>query len=233
MESDAGTQLGLPGDRLICLSGATLGCEKTRCCRHGACCVAARVLAGKISDTRCQLPSAVVSLGQATPITVHVRDPRGIRRLQAFVEQNGARYPVFATAQPSSSLTAPGTSRPASKTTPQLQAGNAKLIIEATSNDLLRKTGARGTRRDRGDAAAIVSVDSEQHYLYLGMADLATFNVSGELDRSGSARRRPEISRVAHAGRQAGPVFAVCLRLEYAARHGAGGLRFEWLQATT
>jgi len=28
----------------------------------------------------------------ATPITAHVRDPSGIRRLQAFVEQNGARY---------------------------------------------------------------------------------------------------------------------------------------------
>src|ERR1019366_2191787 len=55
-QSDAGTQLGIPGDRLICLSGATLGCEKTRCCRHGACCVAARVLAGKISYTRCRAP---------------------------------------------------------------------------------------------------------------------------------------------------------------------------------
>ena len=48
-----------------------------------------------------ELPPTVVSLGQATPITVHVRDPRGIRNLQAFVEQNGARYQVFEMAQPS------------------------------------------------------------------------------------------------------------------------------------
>jgi len=45
------------------------------------------------------LSSAVTSLGQATPITVQVRDPRGIRRLQALVEQNRARYQVFEMAQ--------------------------------------------------------------------------------------------------------------------------------------
>jgi hypothetical protein len=42
-----------------------------------------------------ELPPAVVSLGQATPIIVQVRDPRGVRKLQAFVEQNGARYQIF------------------------------------------------------------------------------------------------------------------------------------------
>ena len=72
-----------------------------------------------------------------------------------------------------------------------------------------------------------VSVDSEQHYLYLGMADLATFNVSGQLHRGGRARRRPDVSRMAHAGRQAGNVFAVRVCLEHAAGHGSDGLRLE------
>src|SRR5271166_1684864 len=53
-QSDAGTQLGIPGDRLICLSGATLGREKTHCCRHCSCCVVASFLAGKICYTRCR-----------------------------------------------------------------------------------------------------------------------------------------------------------------------------------
>jgi hypothetical protein len=53
------------------------------------------------------------------------------------------------------------------------------LIVEATSNDLLRKTG-----RAERDVTVVtrpptLGVDSEQHYLYLGMADLATFSVSG------------------------------------------------------
>ena len=41
------------------------------------------------------LPSPVTALGQATAIAVHVRDPHGVRRLEAFVEQNGIQYRVW------------------------------------------------------------------------------------------------------------------------------------------
>jgi murein DD-endopeptidase MepM/ murein hydrolase activator NlpD len=131
------------------------------------------------------LASAVTSLGQATPITAHVRDPRGIRSVRAFVEQNGSRYPVFESAQPSKSPDTTVSFTAGVKTTPQLQAGKAKLIVEATSNDLLRQTA-----RVERDVTVItqppsVSVDSEQHYLYLGMADLATFSVSGGWTEAG------------------------------------------------
>ena len=132
-----------------------------------------------------ELSSAVTTLGQATPVTVRVRDPRGIRTLQAFIEQNGARYQVFAMAQPSKSSDSTWSFTAGVKTTPQLQEGNAKLIVEATSNDLLRKTG-----RIERDVAIVtkppaLSVDSGQHYLYLGMADLATFSVSGSWTEAG------------------------------------------------
>ena len=131
------------------------------------------------------LSPAVASLGQATPITVHVRDPRGIRSVQALVEQNGARYPVFAMAQPSKLADSTWNFTAGVKTTPQLQAGNAKLIVEATSNDLLRKT----CRVER-DVTVVtqppsLTVDSDQHYLYRGMADLATFAVSGGWTEAG------------------------------------------------
>jgi len=129
--------------------------------------------------------SSVTSLGQANPITVHVRDPRGIRRLQAFVEQNGARYQVFEMAQPSNVPDNAWTFTAGTKTTPQFQEGTAKLVVEATSNDLLRKTG-----RAERDVTVVtqppsLGVDSEQHYLYLGMADLATFDVSGSWTEAG------------------------------------------------
>ena len=132
-----------------------------------------------------EIPSAVTSLGQATPITVHVRDPRGVRSVRAFVAQNGVRYQVFGTAQPSKSTDSTWNFTAGVKTTPQLQAGSAKLIVEAISNDLLRKAG-----RAERDVMIItqpptLSVDSEQHYLYLGMADLATFSVSGGWTEAG------------------------------------------------
>jgi len=125
------------------------------------------------------LPLAVTSIGQATPITVHVRDPRGIRRLQAFVEQKGARYEVFDMAQPSKSSEAVWNFTAGIKTTPQLHEGKAKLIVEATSHDMLRKTGHAERDVTVVTQPPAINVDSEPHYLYLGMADLATFTVSG------------------------------------------------------
>src|ERR1017187_3991100 len=131
------------------------------------------------------LPSPSRSLGQATSITVHVRDPQGVRKVAAFVQQNGAEFPVWQLAQPSSATDSTWSFVAGVKTTPQLRDGKAKLIVEATSNDLLRKTA----RLDR-DVTVVtqpptVSVNSEQHYLYLGMADLAAFNVSGNWTAAG------------------------------------------------
>ena len=131
------------------------------------------------------MPSPVTILGQATPITVRVRDSRGVRRLAAFVEQNGARYRVWELAQPSRVTEGTWTFTAGVSTTPQLKDGKAKLLLEATSSGLLRKT----TRWERDmnvvTRPPIVSVDSDQHYLSLGMADLATFNVSGTWTEAG------------------------------------------------
>ena len=131
------------------------------------------------------LPFPVTSLGQATPITVHIRDPHGVRRLAAFVEQNGARYQVFETRQPSNLTDTIENFTAGLQTTPQLQEGKAKLIFEATSNDLLRKTARLEREVMVVTQPPTVSVDSDQHYLYLGMADLATFNVSGSWTEAG------------------------------------------------
>ena len=125
------------------------------------------------------LPSSVTTLGQATPVTVHVHDARGIRRLSAYVEQNGAQYHFWELAQPTSAPDGTWSFPAGIGTTPQLREGKAKLIVEATSNDLLRRSA-----RWEGEVTVVtrpptVSVDSDQHYLYLGMADLATFNLSG------------------------------------------------------
>jgi murein DD-endopeptidase MepM/ murein hydrolase activator NlpD len=131
------------------------------------------------------LSSPVATLGQATPITVHVRDPHGVRSIAAFVEQNGARYRVWELAHPSRVPDGTWNFTAGINTTPQLQEGKAKVVIEATSNDLLRKTA-----RYERDVTVVtrpptVSADSDQHYLYLGMADLGTFSGSGTWTEAG------------------------------------------------
>ena len=131
------------------------------------------------------LPTQVSTIGQATPITVHATDPRGIRGVSASVVQNGASYPVWQMAQPSKAKEATWNFSVGVKTTPQLKDGKAKLIVEATSNDLLHKSA-----RIERDVTVVtqppsVSVDSDQHYIYIGMADLASFSVSGAYTAAG------------------------------------------------
>ena len=131
------------------------------------------------------IPASVTFLGQATPITVHVHDPRGVRSVTASVEQNGAKYRIWDAPQPSTAADNAYTFSAGVKTTPQLQNGNATLVLEATSNDLLHKS----VRLERPVTVVTqppsISVDADQHYLYLGMADLATFNVSGVWTEAG------------------------------------------------
>lgn len=143
------------------------------------------ILAMRSTTPVVTLPSSLTMLGQATPVSVQLHDPRGVRNVRAFVEQNGARYQVFASDEKQKPAEATLSFTAGVKTTTQLQAGNAKLIVEATSDDLLRKTGS--TERDVQIVTQppTISADSEQHYLYVGMADLATFTVSGNYTAAG------------------------------------------------
>jgi murein DD-endopeptidase MepM/ murein hydrolase activator NlpD len=131
------------------------------------------------------LPAPVSTLGQATPIAVHVADKRGVRSASATVEQNGASYPAWQMAQPSQAKEATWNFTAGVKTTPQLKDGKATLIIEATSNDLLRRSARIEREVTVVTQPPTVSADSEQHYLYIGMADLTTFSVSGTYTAAG------------------------------------------------
>jgi murein DD-endopeptidase MepM/ murein hydrolase activator NlpD len=138
------------------------------------------------------LPAAVNALGARTPISVQVHAPHGLRSASAYVEQNGTRYKAWETSQPARRFVwqrhVPDSTLQfvtGAQTIPQLKEGKATLIVEAVSNDF------RGNRAHVERDVVVVlrppslSVDSEQHYLYLGMADLVTFSVAGASTESG------------------------------------------------
>ena len=131
------------------------------------------------------LPAPVTSIGQTTSITLHVLDKSGVRKASASIEQNGAHFPAWEFSQPTKAPDATWTFVVGIKTIPQLRDGPAKLILEATSNDFRAKTARLEQTVTVVTQPPTVSVDSEQHYLYLGMADLATFNVSGNWSAAG------------------------------------------------
>ena len=138
------------------------------------------------------LPASLNTIGQATPVTASIADPHGIRHAVAYIEQNGVRYKLADVEHPARRFrwlrgvpdhTLKFTA--GVKGTRELKDGSARLIVEATSNDFLGKTA--GAERDVTIVTqpVKVSVDSDQHYLYVGMADLVTYNVSGSATASG------------------------------------------------
>jgi len=131
------------------------------------------------------LPASVTTVGQVTPIAVHVHDPHGVSKLTATLSQNGAQYKVWQAPAASKDADTTFNFEVGVKTTPQLQDGSARLILEATSAGLFHGT----TRLEREVKVVtqppLVSADSDQHYLYLGMADLATMNITGAYTSAG------------------------------------------------
>jgi murein DD-endopeptidase MepM/ murein hydrolase activator NlpD len=132
------------------------------------------------------LPSSLSALGQSTPVTVHVSDSHGIRSVKAWVEQNGSRYDAWQAAEPArrifwqrGSADHEWTFKTGTQSIPQLKDGKARLIVEATSNDFRGKTVSEERELTVVTRPPKVTADSDEHYLYLGMADLATLNVDG------------------------------------------------------
>jgi hypothetical protein len=130
-------------------------------------------------------PSPVSFLGQATPVAVHVQDKRGLRVLRAWVEQDGGHYAVAQAPDPNRFKDADWKFTAGVQSAPQLKDGKAQLVVEAVSNDLLRRTGHWQSDVRVVTRPPSVTVDSDQHYLYLGMADLVTFSVSGSYTDAG------------------------------------------------
>jgi hypothetical protein len=132
-----------------------------------------------------ELQSSLGTVGQSAPITVHIRAAHGICRAEAFVEQNGSRFAVWTLPQATKTADSGWTFNIGTGPIPQLKDGRARLTITAVSNDFRRKQASVEREFTVLTRVPLVSVDSDQHYLYLGMADLATFNVSGSFTEAG------------------------------------------------
>ena len=140
-----------------------------------------------------ELDPALSVIGTSTPVNVQVTDRHGIRHFSAVIEQGDQKFPLSESSSaprrllfwtrkenPSNIAFTAGT-----KVAPALKEGNARLVITATSNDL---RGAVGTATRDVRIVTIppsLSVDSAQHYINQGGAELVTFSVGGYATSSG------------------------------------------------
>ena len=143
-----------------------------------------------LAFTGCGKPTLDVTgslntIGQATPVIVHVHNSHGATKLTATWEQNGSQYQAWQASAGSTGTDTTFNFNVGVKTTPQLRDGHARLIIEASQGGLFHSSARWEREVNVVTQPPLVSADSDQHYLYLGMADLATMNVTGSYSAAG------------------------------------------------
>ena len=148
------------------------------------------VVAFTFFATGCSKPTVEVStpgstIGKATPIAGQVHASRGVKSMTATIEQDGHRYPAWQSGEPSKAKVTSFNFTAGTQTVSQLKDGRAKLIIDAKANGPLGQSAQWEKDFTVVTRAPSVSTDSDTHYLYVGMADLATLNVTGIYTEAG------------------------------------------------
>ncbi len=135
---------------------------------------------------------AVATVGLSTPVTLKATNPHGERRVTAYLEQGGARYPVFEKSDKATPLLWARHAPPrlylfdAGKTkAPNLKEGKARLVVEAVSNDLRASTDAAAFDVNVVLTAPRVIPDGLQHYVNQAGMELVTFTPSGAWSEAG------------------------------------------------
>jgi hypothetical protein len=140
-----------------------------------------------------QVDPGVSAIGMNTPVPVNVESPHGVRRLTAYLNQDGRRFKVFEQSQPSRRNSIFRGVEPARNFTvpvgkqqaPELQDGKATLVIEATANDMAASTASWSSPVDVITRPPMVTADGAQHYINQGGSELVTFTASGYWTEAG------------------------------------------------
>ena len=154
--------------------------------------LAVGVLVALSGSTQLDISPPVKSVGVTTPVTVHLANAHGVRRVAAFLEQDGARYPIFEKASPARHFLWRRHEAPQTLTfeagknkAPNRKEGKARLVVEAVSNDFRGASSAASSDVDVILSAPRVIADSLQHYVNQAGMELVTFTASGSWDDAG------------------------------------------------
>jgi len=151
------------------------------------------VLRGLSSHSMLAFDSAPKAIGVDTPFVIRVTNPHGVRRIAAMIEQDGARVLLSETARPANRLTFWRAHLPAEEfhfiagknQDANLKEGNARLIVEAESNDLLALRDSISTDVDVIFHPPSVAADGLEHSINQGGSEMVILTPSGSFTESG------------------------------------------------
>ena len=134
----------------------------------------------------------VKAVGVSTPVSVQIANPHGVRRIDAYLEQNGARYPLYQQSAPARRIFWNRNQPPISVSfeagrnkAPNLKEGPAQLVVETVSNDLRGSSDTATAEVNVVLTPPRVIPDDLQHYVNQGGMELVTFTASGSWSEAG------------------------------------------------
>jgi murein DD-endopeptidase MepM/ murein hydrolase activator NlpD len=133
------------------------------------------------------------AIGAATPVTVHIVNPHGLRRFTARIEQNGLSKTFLDADHPANRFTFWRMHTPpedvhftaGKNQAPDLKEGKARLVVEAESNDLRASVDTTSVDVDVILRPPSVTADGLQHYINQGGSELVSFTPSGSWTDAG------------------------------------------------
>jgi hypothetical protein len=138
------------------------------------------------------LKPEVKVIGLVTPVTVQIANPHGVRRVSAWLEQNGARFPLLEQSSPAHRFVWRRNQPPQTvafeagkNKAPNLKEGDARLAVEAVSDDLRGRTDSASSTVKVVLAPPRVTPDDAQHYINQGGMELVTFTPVGSWSEAG------------------------------------------------
>lgn len=132
-------------------------------------------------------------IGLATPVSVQIANSHGVRRVSAYLEQNGSRLPLMEKTSPSHRFfwrrqqPAETIRFEAGKNkAPNLKEGDARLVVETDSDDFRGSTETASVNVKVILAPPRVTPDDAQHYINQGGMELAVLTPSGSWSEAGA-----------------------------------------------
>jgi len=156
-------------------------------------CAPLTILWSVSSHTGLAFAQPPTTIGQETPVAVHITNPHGVRHVVARLEQNGSSTLLLQTQTPPTHFLfwrqdkAPQdvVFTAGKKKAPNLKEGKARLVVEAESNDLRAATDTLAADVNVVLRPPSLSVDGFQHYINQGGSEMVLLTPSGDWAQAG------------------------------------------------
>ena len=144
------------------------------------------------SSPTVKIDPPVKVVGVVTPVGAQIQSPHGVRRVTAYLEQGGTRFPLMEQTSPSHRLfwrrnqgDQKITFEAGKNKAPNLKEGDAQLVVEAVADDFRGSTDTASAPVKVILSAPRVVPDEAQHYINQGGMELAVMTPSGSWTEAG------------------------------------------------